>query len=295
MGHIHSCWPLPIEKRHRVRRHRSCPLQVKHDLCQHRPIQDMNKHNHTNNNNNPINLNRASEDELVMLPGVTRSIAQGIVDYRQVNHNFKQIDELRHIDGIDNDVFERIRFNIVIDSLSNHVNQPNLINLNRATYEELGTIPGLTPLLIERILQYRQRQGSLRFVEDLLKIKDIDYIVLARLRRYVTVDERSMPLSVSQSSMDSPSAPNQLCPTLNPSIANVTVDSLSLTSLLFDTLPPELQHILRSSLPQQCSSLSITNETTVRFASWNLQQLTNDKVQNPGVREVICRIILTHK
>ncbi|CAF1475311.1 unnamed protein product [Adineta steineri] len=33
-------------------------------------------------------------------------------------------------------------------------------------------------------------------------------------------------------------------------------------------------------------------QTYFRFASWNLQQLTNEKVQNPGVREVVCRIIL---
>ncbi|CAF1554295.1 unnamed protein product [Adineta steineri] len=33
-------------------------------------------------------------------------------------------------------------------------------------------------------------------------------------------------------------------------------------------------------------------QTNFRFASWNLQQLTNEKVQNPSVNEVVCRIIL---
>jgi hypothetical protein len=69
--------------------------------------------------------------------------------------------------------------------------------------------------------------------------------------------------------------------------------------MLLETLPPELQTILVSSPPQRPSSTDDNNNNNqqkyFRFASWNLQQLTNDKVQNPGVREVICRVILENK
>jgi hypothetical protein len=132
-------------------------------------------------------------------------------------------------------------------------------------------------------------------VEDLLKIKGIDYVVLASIRSYITVDYRQMPISVSESSILEPSVTN-LYPTLNKNNNNITTsDSLSLASLLLETLPPELQTILLSLPPHRPASIYKNKQTYFRFASWNLQQLTNEKVQNPGVREVICRIILEHK
>ncbi|CAF5164941.1 unnamed protein product, partial [Rotaria sp. Silwood1] len=194
------------------------------------------------------------------------------------------------------DLYELISFDITIDSSSSNLvnNKQEYININSATYNQLCTIPSLTPILIKRIIERRERKGPFRFVEDLLKIKGINYIVLASIRSYITVDDRQIPISVSQSSILEPSV-NNLYPTLNKNNNNITSDSLSLASLLLETLPPELQTILLSSTSSQhplatCES----KQTYFRFASWNLQQLTNDKVQNPGVKEVICRTILEH-
>jgi competence ComEA-like helix-hairpin-helix protein len=296
MGGTKSCFPSPSDSIHTLRRRRHLVTKIKTDQTGSTTIP--RNTNHNNNNNNTINLNHASEDELLMLPGITRQIAQNILQYRQLNHGFKQINELLLITGINHDLFERIRSDISIDLSSENLsnNKQELININLATYEQLCSIPNLTPILATRIIQRRERKGLFRFIEDLLKIKGIDYIVLANIRSYITVDSRQLPLSVSESSIPNPSI-NNLYPTLNKNNNNITVtsDSLSLASLLLETLPPELQTILLSSSPQRPSPIPKTNQTYFRFASWNLQQLTNDKVQNPGVREVICRIILENK
>jgi competence ComEA-like helix-hairpin-helix protein len=285
MGGINSCFSTPLDTIHTLRRRK-----IKHDQIG----------NKNNNNNNTINLNNASEDELLMLPGINRQLAQNILQYRQLNNGFKQIDELLYVTGIHNDLFEHIRFDISIESSSsqlsnnNNNNQQELINLNSATYNQLCQIPDLTPILITRIIRRRERKGTFRFVEDLLNIKGIDYVVLASIRPYITVDYRQMPLSVSESSILDPTV-NNLYPSLNKNNHNITGDTLSLASLLLETLPPELQTILLSLPPQRPSPIYKNNQTFFRFASWNLQQLTNDKVQNPGVREVICRTILENK
>jgi DNA uptake protein ComE-like DNA-binding protein len=234
-----------------------------------------------------------------MLPGITRSTAQNILQYRERNHGFKQLDELLFITGINRDLFQRIRSDISINLPSQYLsnNKQELINLNLATYSQLCTIPLLTPILVGRIIQRRERKGPFRFVEDLLKIKGMDYIILADIRSYITVDNRQIPLSISESSILEPSI-NNLYPTLNKNQNNnntTTSDSLSLASLLLETLPAELQTILLSAPPQRPSPISKSKQTFLRFASWNLQQLTNDKVQNLGVREVICRVILENK
>ncbi|CAF1119717.1 unnamed protein product [Rotaria sordida] len=294
MGGLNSCLPSPIDTIHALRRRRRNLLtKIKHD--------QIRSNNNNNNKNNSINLNHASEDEFLMLPGINRQIAQNIIQYRQLNNGFKRIDELLYITGIDHDLYECIRFDISIDSFSQNLvnNKQECININSATYNQLCTIPDLTPILIKRIIERRERKGSFRFVEDLLSIKGIDYIVLASIRSYITVDDRQIPISVSQSLILDQSV-NNLYPTLNKNNNNnnnnnITSDSLSLASLLLETLPPELQTILLSSTSSQHPLVTCQNKQTyIRFASWNLQQLTNDKVQNPGVREVICRTILEY-
>ncbi|CAF3935192.1 unnamed protein product, partial [Rotaria sp. Silwood2] len=86
---------------------------------------------------------------------------------------------------------------------------------------------------------------------------------------------------------------NNLQSILNRSDNNAK-DTLSLVLHLLETLPSEMQAILTSSYPSRLSAIhdNSNKPNTFRFASWNLRQLTNDKVQNPGVREVICRVIL---
>ncbi|CAF5116423.1 unnamed protein product, partial [Rotaria sp. Silwood1] len=128
---------------------------------------------------------------------------------------------------------ELIRSDITTDSSSSNLvnNKQEYININSATYNQLCTIPSLTPILIKRIIERRERKGPFRFVEDLLKIKGINYIVLASIRSYITVDDRQIPISVSQSSILEPSV-NNLYPTLNKNNNNITSDSLSLASLL---------------------------------------------------------------
>jgi DNA uptake protein ComE-like DNA-binding protein len=279
MGGANSCLPSSIESFHTLRRRHHLFTKVKYNQSE------------STHPKNTIKLNHASEDELLLLPGINRSIAQNILQYRQLNQGFRQIDELLLVNGINRELFERIQSDISIDIPSQSTTKQDLININLATYEQLCSIPNLSPILAKRIIKRRQRKGSFRFIEDLLNIRGIDYIILANIRSYITINSHQITSSVSQSSIPT------LYPTLNKNNNNQTIpsDSLSIASLLLETLPPELQTILLSSHPQRPSPIVKTKQTYVRFASWNLQQLTNEKVQNPGVREVICRIILENK
>jgi hypothetical protein len=114
MGGINSCFPSSVDAVHTSRR-RHFLTKAKHD--QPRPDIPINTNN--NNNNNTIDLNHASEDELLLLPGITRQIAKHILQYRQLNHGFKRIDELLYITGINHDLFECIRYDISIHLMLN--------------------------------------------------------------------------------------------------------------------------------------------------------------------------------
>lgn len=68
-----------------------------------------------NNQEGKVNLNTASKEELMTLPGIGEARALAILSYRQVNGGFSTVDELKQISGIKDGIFSRIKDYIVID------------------------------------------------------------------------------------------------------------------------------------------------------------------------------------
>lgn len=59
--------------------------------------------------NFPVDLNKATVNDLIALPGVGKMTAQRIVDYRVSNTKFTSIEELRKVKGIGPKKFEKIK------------------------------------------------------------------------------------------------------------------------------------------------------------------------------------------
>lgn len=60
-----------------------------------------------------------------------------------------------------------------------------IISLNRATAADLETLPGVGPVLAERILLHREQNGRFETVEDLLEVPGIGEAKLAAIRDLV--------------------------------------------------------------------------------------------------------------
>lgn len=78
--------------------------EVKNDAC----------YKEENNENNLININTATKEDLMTLSGIGDAKAQNIIDYRTNNGNFNSINDLVNVSGISETIFSKIKENITI-------------------------------------------------------------------------------------------------------------------------------------------------------------------------------------
>ena len=56
----------------------------------------------------PLDLNKATTEQLDKLSGIGLKTAQRIVDYRKAHGSFRSVDELRHVRGIPKKKFDKV-------------------------------------------------------------------------------------------------------------------------------------------------------------------------------------------
>lgn len=85
-----------------------CPDQI-NDACI-----NQNLESESSNQEELININNASSDELTTLSGIGESKAEDIIKYRETNGQFTNIEEVMNVKGIGEALFEKIKDYITI-------------------------------------------------------------------------------------------------------------------------------------------------------------------------------------
>lgn len=62
------------------------------------------------------------------------------------------------------------------------------VNLNSAGSAELIRVPGIGPVMAERILAYRRECGRFRSVDELIRVRGVGPKTLEKIRPYLRID-----------------------------------------------------------------------------------------------------------
>lgn len=62
----------------------------------------------------PVDLNRASAEELIVLIGISESVAEGIIDFRDANGGFDRVEDLMEVECLSEAWYQRIRFKVIV-------------------------------------------------------------------------------------------------------------------------------------------------------------------------------------
>jgi len=174
----------------------------------------------------PIDLNRASAEDLAAVPGLGPTLAQRIVGYRQAHGPFKKMDDLEEVSGISPRNLPKLKAYLGLGGpeamappdwqaamaagqpasgthLEGQEGRPplpgstrdsqaktpgRLIDPNLASQKDLEALPGIGPVLAQRIIDYRRAHGPFKKINDLKKVSGIGPKKLEKIKPYLTVN-----------------------------------------------------------------------------------------------------------
>ncbi|ELT98666.1 hypothetical protein CAPTEDRAFT_166968 [Capitella teleta] len=253
-----------------------------------------------------LNINFATEEELMTLPGINRQTAHNIVDYRRKLGGFKKVEDLALVSGVGATKLNNIRVDITVgriksskstasyggdmDSLSrssskNASTTPPKVNVNVANVFQLMKVNGISQTLAENIVAYRDKKGLFQKLDDLCRVKGVHSGVLSAIRPYLYSNGEC------ESGYGSPVKGD-----LQSQCSHV--DSIDSIEQAPEKLADSQEDFISLYGPLSRKSwrgkkkAALVEKTFVRFASWNLERCSELKADNPGVREVVAMTIL---
>lgn len=283
-----------------------------------------------------ININTASEEQLMTLPGVTRQIAQAIVEHRQAIGRFKRTDDLALVSGIGADKLEAMRGEIctsrkILSSASSRTQSldslrsgccgesSKLVNVNQASVFQLQCIPGLNQELAANVVDYRNKKGPFKSLDDLIKVRGIDLLRLSSVKTHLSLEsmkpeepDKCLPLNGQIKQERWPEQPlhtesngiNKMLPfprtpghkkSMSMPVKYPMALSNGFTSAPINDIFDLLSAYSHRPIIEEDFNYTRDNKGCCRIASWNLHKLCIEKAKNPGFREVVARTILENR
>lgn len=129
-----------------------------------------------------IDINTADTTAFIALPGIGSKLANRIISFRDKLGGFYSIDQISETYGLPDSTFQKLKNYFQISET-----QLRIININKATKDDLKTHPYIRWNLANAIIEYRNQHGSFTSIEDLKKITLIDEETFNKIQPYLTL------------------------------------------------------------------------------------------------------------
>jgi len=150
-----------------------------------RPLKRENSAKYSSIQKRPLtDLNLSDSAALVRLPGIGPVLSARIIKYRKLLGGFARIEQLKEVYGLPEETFEAIKGRVFADSTL-----ISRININTAVYKELARLHYLEKYEITAILKYRELEGKIKGINDLIENKLIPAEKAGKVNPYLKYDE----------------------------------------------------------------------------------------------------------
>jgi len=121
-----------------------------------------------------INLAKKIEDEMVIIIYTKEEVKNSNIKDTVI----KIVEKECICPNIEND-------GCINDQIEDNIGTNDLLNINTATKEELTTIPGIGESKAKSIIDYREKNGQFKSIEDLLNVEGIGEKLYEQIKIYI--------------------------------------------------------------------------------------------------------------
>jgi competence protein ComEA len=128
----------------------------------------------------PIELNSATPEQLVLLNGIGESYASRIIKYREILGGYVAKEQLRQVYGLDSVLYEKIKNDVLVNSAL-----VKKYNINTDSEEELAKYRRIGFKRAKVLVNYRNQHGKFSSIKDLLKTRVFSDSLLYLIEPYI--------------------------------------------------------------------------------------------------------------
>ncbi|HBH83030.1 MAG TPA: hypothetical protein DDY34_04390 [Bacteroidales bacterium] len=127
-----------------------------------------------------VDINRCDTSELIKLPGIGPVLSLRIIKYRNLLGGYVRKDQLREVYGLPAETYDLIKDKVYVDTLI-----ITTIDINSADFRTLVRFPYFDKSDVTSILKYRELEGRISSIEELVDNKLISEEKAGKVRSYL--------------------------------------------------------------------------------------------------------------
>jgi DNA uptake protein ComE-like DNA-binding protein len=142
---------------------------------------EIDQHHEADNKPLSVDINLASQQELMQLPGIKDYLAEGIIKYRDRLGGFITKDQLKEVKYLSERIYSNIENQCYVSG-----NSVKKVNINLAEWKEFARHPYMGGDLATKIIDYRKKHGIFKTPEDFKKSGLVDEALYIKLVPYLS-------------------------------------------------------------------------------------------------------------